>query len=99
MELDPDQDRESLMAALEDYQRGAISLPSFRAAAAAIVERWRDPSASRPEFSASERALWFVVWEIIVGCRESLGRGGASRLQEVLAGRIALPHGGPELRP
>ena len=97
--LDPGQDRADLAKALHDYQAAKISLPDFRGVAEAIVDRWRDQSSQRPSFDEGEIPLWNVVWEIITGCRESLGAGGAARLRAILEGEVELPKGGPELRP
>lgn len=97
--LDPAQDRVDLEAALSDYQAGIISLPEMRRVAETIVDRWRDPSSQRPPFHEGEIPLWNVAWEIITGCRESLGPGGVERMRAILDGDVELDAGGPELRP
>ena len=97
--LDPAKDRVDLGTALFDHQAGRISLRELRRVAETIVDRWRDPSAARPPFDESEIALWNVTWEIVTGCRESLGAGGTARLRAMLEGDADLRQGGPELRP
>jgi hypothetical protein len=97
--LDPAQDLVDLKAALSDYQVGIIPLPELRRVAETIVDRWRDASSQRPPFDQAEIPLWNVAWEIIIGCRESLGAGGAARLRAMLEGDVAVRQGGPELRP
>ena len=97
--LDSAQDLVDLKAALSDYQAGIISLPQMRQVAETIVDRWRDPSSQRPPFDDAEIPLWNVAWEIITGCRESLGAGGVMRLRAILEGEVELRRGGPELRP
>jgi hypothetical protein len=99
MNLNPQQDRVDLDAALRAYEQGAIPLSSLRSAAETIVDRWRDPAARRPEFTDGERPLWNVVWEIVTGCREALGPGGVARLRAMLEGEIDLRNGGEDLRP
>lgn len=99
MTLDPEQDRVDLDAALRDYQAGVIALHQIRTVAETIVDRWRDPSSKQPPFNPAEIPLWNVAWEIITGCRESLGAGGVARLRAILSGEVDLKSGGPDLRP
>ena len=97
--LDPQQERREFESALRDYENGARSLSDLRNLAEAIVDRWRDPSNEKPPFTPAEVPLWNVVWEVTIGCRESLGPGGVAALRSILDGSVKLNEGGVELRP
>lgn len=99
MKLDPEEDRGELEAAVRGFEQSVLSLAELRRVAEAIVDRWRDPSNEKPPFTPAEVPLWNVVWEILLGCRESLGRGGIATLLSILDGSAPRQGGGPELRP